>query len=122
MFDHLELHWKWPIKDYVYFDKAEYVHPYQQYDVQYMLGKAEQNPHIKLLVLFGSSVTSRCNKHSDIDVYLETDDGSEPRMEFMPMRVGVDNLYNFTDGDWKSWIGREIERNGIILLDRRDNG
>lgn len=53
------------------FDNCEYVYPIQQKKVAEMIDHLKEDNNVKKIILFGSSVTSKCHRDSDIDIYVE---------------------------------------------------
>lgn len=72
----------------------------------------QENPKIKLAILFGSYATDTAGKHSDIDVYVETKNNAiKKQLEQTNTRLSV-KTGKF---DTKNPLIREIIKNHVIL-------
>ena len=60
--------WKAVAKPFMNIEK---IHPHQQEAVGKMVELCKQDPNIKRVVIFGSSVRDDCRPDSDIDIYYE---------------------------------------------------
>lgn len=52
------------------------VYPLQQRNVVAVYALLKDNPHIKGVTVFGSSISQKCNIYSDLDLLIDTDDTS----------------------------------------------
>ncbi|MFH0836857.1 MAG: nucleotidyltransferase domain-containing protein [Candidatus Aenigmatarchaeota archaeon] len=76
-----------------------------------------ENKHIKLAILFGSYAKAIAKKDSDIDVYIDTNGKKlKNELERTDSRISV-KLGNY---DRKSPLGKEIEKNHVILKGMED--
>lgn len=50
---------------------AQLIYPTQQKDVSKIVESAKANDNVRKVIIFGSSVSNRCNPWSDIDVYYD---------------------------------------------------
>ena len=64
------------------FKNCEHIYPIQQRKVREVLDIAEANPSVKEVIIFGSSVSSKCHIGSDLDIYMEVDDDINPLSRF----------------------------------------
>ena len=96
------------------FQNAKYVFPLQQRDVLKIVEKAEKEPNIHRVIIFGSSVTAQCNPWSDIDVYLEQV-SENTTITFEDLEAPVDKWTNFsTDED----LLKEIKTTGVCVYEK----
>ncbi len=49
----------------------EYIHPLKQKLVDDVAREAQNDPHVKRLIIFGSAITGRCNPFSDLDICVD---------------------------------------------------
>lgn len=64
-------HRKWKICIDNPFMNCEYVHPLQQKRVAELVEHLKNDNNVNAIVIFGSSVTSRCHTESDVDIYCD---------------------------------------------------
>ena len=57
---------------------CEKIHPLQQKKVRRIIDAVCQNPRVKEIRIFGSSVTPRCHVGSDVDVYMTVTEDMNP--------------------------------------------
>lgn len=118
MFNDFDNHWKfWQVEPWVTFPNYKYVHPGKQCDVQVIYDALVKQENVKLLVIFGSAVTIGCFQWSDIDIYIETDNGYHYELPWKELRYDVDVLVNIDSWTWG--VGKEIAEKGIVIFDRR---
>ena len=60
------------------FPNCEKIHPLQQKKVRRIIDAVSQDPRVKEILIFGSSVTSRCHIGSDVDVYMTVTEDINP--------------------------------------------
>ena len=97
------------------FKNIHRIFPTQQAEIAKMIEVCKKLPHIKRIIIFGSSVTTRCNPWSDIDIYFDT----EQEMTQFPV---VKN----TEAVWDKWdtfsvdktLLNEITSTGVIVYER----
>ena len=92
----------------------EWIHPLNRSRVkelgEYLVARGSTK-----IVVFGSSVTSRCHVDSDVDIYAEVE-----------KRERVERYFDFpydlwTNHDVDERLPEEITRTGVIVYDERDN-
>ena len=112
----LENHAQLPVKAGVTYPLAKYTHPLKQLDIQIIYDSMIQDDNVLLLVIFGSTVNMVCHSNSDIDIYVKLRDYNN--IPAIPDNVlsDVDLIYDISK---TSGIYRSIDRDGIILFDRR---
>ena len=112
----LENHAQLPVKAGVTYPLAKYTQPLKQLDIQIIYDSMIQDDNVLLLVIFGSTVNMVCHSNSDIDIYVELRDYNN--IPAIPDNVlsDVDLIYDISK---TSGIYRSIDRDGIILFDRR---
>ena len=49
----------------------EFIHPLKQELVNVIVGRAIEDINVKKLIVFGSSITSKCNPFSDLDICID---------------------------------------------------
>ena len=110
-------HFKFSVMSGVSFPNAQFVHPIKQQCVQMLYDELWQDDNVLLMVVFGSAVDFRCHSHSDVDVYLERKDRAH--YHSLQCDTEVDLIYDVQNKD--SGIWQSIDRDGIVIFDRRDN-
>lgn len=110
-------HFKFIVKDGVDFPNAEFIHPLKQLDGQILYEELLADENIVLFVVFGSAVDFRCNSYSDMDIYLERKDREVYHKFSYEFKTELDVLYDIDDKE--SGIWKSIDRDGIIIFDRR---
>jgi transcriptional regulator with XRE-family HTH domain len=90
------------------FENCDRIHPLQQRKVRELLDDIADNPSVRSVVVFGSSVTQRCHIGSDVDMYVDVEgDGSlAMRPHGFPFDLWTPSM---VDGRLKD----EIERTGV---------
>ena len=53
------------------FKNCRYIYPIQQKKVEKMINHLKNNDNVIKIIVFGSSVTSKCHAGSDVDFYVE---------------------------------------------------
>lgn len=110
--------WDFEVMDGVDFPNSNRVHPLMQKRVQKLLEILKKDNNIVKIVLFGSALEFRCSSYSDIDVYIEKKDRSQSLLEEPIMDCEIDIVANL---DKSSKLYQEIEKKGLLLLDRSSN-
>lgn len=64
----------WKCVTDVKFSNQQYIFPTQQEYVLHLVQGAKNDPNVKRIIIFGSSVTAQCNPWSDIDAYFEIEE------------------------------------------------
>lgn len=92
------------------FPNCERVHPIQQWKVRELLDDVLVDPAVKRVTVFGSSVTQRCHRGSDVDVYIETENKGNPirAAHDFPLDVWTNHT---ADGR----LMRTIEETGVVV-------
>ena len=89
-----------------------YIHPLKQKAVGELIEYTkEKYPNVKLICVFGSSVTPRCHPGSDIDIVIDGDDVEH----FVPPENDEYDVLRKSWIDPKSELAREIEREGVVV-------
>lgn len=92
------------------FPNCERIYPIQQRKVRALLDDLERNPKVQRVVIFGSSITERCHQGSDVDVYIETEDGSVPVFRSHDFAFDL-----WTNATTDARLKAEIERTGVTV-------
>lgn len=92
------------------FKNCERIYPIQQRKVRELLDDLTQDPAVKRVVIFGSSVTQRCHQGSDVDVYVEMSNDHNP----------VQKYHDFLYDLWTNYMAdkrlkAEIEKQGVVV-------
>ena len=95
------------------YKNIEHVHPIQQENVGKIVNALMDYETVKKIIIFGSSVTPKCNYQSDLDVYVELD--KEENVKTYDVDVPVDFWTNF-NVDPK--MLEEIKMKGVVVYDR----
>lgn len=109
-------YWDFDIVCNHHFLNCNKIHPLKQRDVAAIVDSASQDQHIKRLVIFGSATTFSCNSYSDIDLYVERDDGRlKSPVDYTKVDSDVDVIYGFKCG---KALKDEIEKTGVEVYRR----
>lgn len=100
--------WKVCISDP--FPNCDRIYPIQQRKVKEVLDGITGNPAVKRAVVFGSSTTGKCHIGSDIDIYVEMENNSNPLQKSFDFPV--DLWTNFTADEH---LMKEIESKGVVV-------
>ena len=96
------------------FMNIEKIHPHQQEAVGKMVELCKQDPNIKRVVIFGSSVRDDCRPDSDIDIYYDC--AVEPKKyPAIKTMKPFDPWDNFSVG---RKLDYEIIRTGVTVYER----
>lgn len=107
--------WDFPVMKGVTFSMANRVHPLMQARVERLMHAFSQDKNVRRLILFGSALEFRCSSNSDIDLYIEKFK-KDKKLEYPPdVDCEVDIVTNLPPD---SRLLREINRTGLLLLDR----
>ncbi len=97
------------------FKNVNHIFPTQQADVKKMIDICKDDKNIKKIIIFGSSVTSRCNPWSDIDIYFEFK--KEPNK--YPSTASSTAIFDKWDNfNVNNELMREISKNGVVVYER----
>lgn len=105
--------WKVCVSDDEKYLNVEKIFPTQQKDVGAMVKFLKNNPSVKEIVIFGSSVTSACNPWSDIDTYIVLD--REQHVKVPRFEVPTDIWTNY---DVDERLLSEIREKGVVVYER----
>lgn len=96
------------------FDNCDKIHPLQQRKVKKLLDILSCNDNIIKVIIFGSSVTSRCNICSDVDIYIELKNKQKNIINEY-----VDFVYDlWTNFSVDERLFKEIRNKGVIVYER----
>lgn len=91
------------------------IFPTKQKYVAQMIDVCKNNPNVKKIIIFGSSITSGCNPWSDIDIYFEMEKEPHSYPTIASHTQAFDKWSNFTaSGD----LLTEIQKNGVVVYER----
>lgn len=96
------------------FKNIEYIHPIQQKNIEDILEALKQHDSVKKVVVFGSSVTYKCNYDSDIDIYVEL--SKDENVKSYNIETPVDFWTNF---NVSPAMLEEIKNKGVVVYDRK---
>ena len=103
--------WKAVAKPFMNIEK---IHPYQQEAVGKMVELCKQDPNIKRVVIFGSSVREDCRPDSDIDIYYEF----KQNPQFYPHISGNSMFDNWSNFIVDRRLDYEICRTGVTVWEQ----
>ena len=94
-----------------------YIHPLNRNPVKELAGYLAQNPHVQRIIIFGSSVTSRCHNDSDVDIYVELSVNKKETEHL------INRLFDFPYDLWTNdtvddRLKEEILKTGVIVYER----
>ena len=95
------------------FKNIDHIHPIQQENIERILEVLKTFNSVKKVVVFGSSVTSRCTYDSDIDLYVELTKDENVKKYNIETPVDFWTNYNVEPS-----IMEEINRTGVVVYDR----
>ncbi len=113
--DNFKNMWDFPVMDGISFQKANQVHPLMQARVEKLISHFREDPNVKKLVLFGSSIKFSCNSCSDIDLYIEKYEKDGKLLPLPELDYEIDIITNLPAD---SRLYREIDHTGLLLLER----
>ena len=97
------------------FKNVNRIFPTQQSDVKEMIDVCKEDRNVKKIIIFGSSVTSRCNPWSDIDIYYEFE--KEPKK--YPSTGSATAVFDKWDNfNVNNELLHEIRKNGVVVYER----
>lgn len=96
------------------FKNIEHIHPIQQKNIEDILEALKQYDSVKKVVVFGSSITYKCNYDSDIDLYVEL--SKDENVKSYSIETPVDFWTNF---NVPSAMLEEIKNKGVVVYDRK---
>lgn len=91
----------------------EHVHPLQQKKVRELVDHFSENPAIRRVILFGSSVEKNCTIDSDIDIYVESD--SYEHLLKKAFHFPIDRI---TPDMLTERLRDEISKKGVVVYER----
>ncbi len=115
--NNFEEHAQLIVKEGITYPNAKYTHPLKQKDIQIIYDNFLNDKNVKLLVVFGSTVNMVCHSNSDLDLYIEIADKENPPSIPEEVVSEVDLIYDIST---TSSLYKSIDRDGIILFDRRN--
>ena len=93
------------------FPNCEKIHPLQQQKVKKIYDAASGNPIVNEIIIFGSSISSKCHLGSDVDVYMNVEKDINP---LNPRNFYGDFEYDlFTNFMTDERLLREIKSKGV---------
>ena len=95
------------------FKNIQHIHPIQQARIEQILENLKQYESVKKVVVFGSSVTYKCNYDSDIDLYVEL--SKDENVKTYDVDCPVDFWTNF---NVPPAMLEEIKSKGVVVYDR----
>lgn len=96
------------------FDQCHRVYPTQQRKVRELIDDIVRDDAVKSVTVFGSSVTERCHRGSDVDVYVEMASDCNPVMETHDFPFGLWTNYTADES-----LKAEIARTGVTVYGKR---
>lgn len=95
------------------FNNCEKIYPIQQKKVKKLIDDISVDKNITKIIIFGSSVTDRCNIGSDVDIYVESKKN----------KIKLKNVYDFEYDLWTNntvdkRLFDEINKKGVIVYER----
>lgn len=95
------------------YKNVEKIHPLKQHIVEELIAHCKAHyPSITRIIIFGSSVTSRCNPWSDLDIYLE---GVERGEGFIPPQNDAYDIWYASDLTPENSLSSEIKTKGVVV-------
>lgn len=92
------------------FENCDRVYPIQQRKVRELLDDIVRDDAVTQVIVFGSSVTSRCHMGSDVDVFVQMDKKGNPARDLHDFEY--DLWTNFTVDER---LMREIREKGVVV-------
>ena len=109
-------HWDFEVVIEESYMNINCIHPLKQRDLCEIVKVAEQDEHIKEIIVFGSSVRFDCNSYSDIDIYVRRDGKLfKSPVDYDKVQSDVDVIYNHTCGQK---LFNEITQTGVTIFRR----
>lgn len=105
-------HRKWKICIDNPFMNCEYIHPLQQKRVAQLIEHLKNDNNINMIIIFGSSVTSRCHTDSDVDIYCDINEKKRVINKYLDFPY--DLITNFSVDDI---LYNEICEKGVIVYE-----
>ena len=96
------------------YSNAKLIFPTKQREVGKIIAICKEDPNIKRITVFGSSVTSACNPWSDIDVYFELE-RPVANLPVFGLESAVDKWDNYNVSDE---LLMEIQKRGVVVYER----
>jgi Nucleotidyltransferase domain. len=92
---------------------CEKTHPLQQRKIRALISEMKNDPDVRQIIVFGSSVTDRCHVGSDVDIYAVTS------TDKMPVKGSYDFEYDlWTNFTADKRLKEEIMRKGVCVYVR----
>lgn len=109
----------WNITQFVKtpYRNVEKIFPLKQHAVEELVEYAAKLPSVKRVTIFGSSVESRCNPWSDVDVFIEGSNFDE-FIDFTPEQLqDYDILFDYQVPVTER-VYKDIKSKGVIVYER----
>jgi predicted nucleotidyltransferase len=102
----------------------QYIHPLNRERVEELAGYLAEKPAVEQITIFGSSVTSRCHNHSDVDIYVALDNAGDFATDNgrAEQRL-IDRYFDFSYDLWTNFqvderLLKEIQKKGVVVYER----
>lgn len=96
------------------FDQCQRVYPTQQRKVRELIDDIARDDAVESITVFGSSVTERCHRGSDVDVYVEMSNERNPVTETHDFPFDLWTNYTADEG-----LKAEIAKRGVTVYGKR---
>lgn len=105
---------KWNIVIKEPFMNCDRIYPLQQRKISELIAYLKDNKNVQKIIIFGSSVTSRCNINSDVDIYVELKEKEN---------LLKDKYFNFLYDLWTNFdvddrLYNEIQKKGVVVYEK----
>lgn len=95
------------------FKNVDKIHPIQQHRIEDILEELKKHESVRKIIVFGSSVTHKCNYDSDIDLYVELDKDENVKTYNVDCPVDFWTNFNVTPE-----MLNEIKNKGVEVYER----
>ena len=101
------------------FINCERIYPIQQNKVKQLIDCIKDNDNVNKVIIFGSSVTSKCHIGSDVDVYMELKENKHqsPINKYLPFEFDYWNNFLVDER-----LKNEIIKKGVVVYERNPYG
>lgn len=105
---------KWNIVIKEPFMNCDRIYPLQRRKISELIAYLKDNKNVQKIIIFGSSVTSRCNINSDVDIYVELKEKEN---------LLKDKYFNFLYDLWTNFdvddrLYNEIQKKGVVVYEK----
>lgn len=90
------------------------IHPLQRKKVEHLLSLLLPDEDINTIIIFGSSITNRCHRDSDVDIYVDVEREKKLIHEYIPFKF--DLWTNFLVDER---LLNEIKKKGLVIYERK---